>query len=293
MRAALCTAVLCATALGCLLVLLRSADRAVPASCSPSLEPALLTVVTGYWQLSRGSSKHSEREYAAWLGRALRVDAPYVIYTEDAAEDSALRSRLAAARAGLATQFVARPLEGVRLRWGGVFNASWTHPAHVPSAELALVWLDKAQAVADAVASGRAATPWVAWVDAGAALYRSAPPPCGRWPDPAALAALPLDRVVYTRTGADYHDFAGTAFAYAAPLAPAVAAAFADQVGRCAREDADWRCGSDQYVWTRLRERRPQLFFALGEGYGDLVRLLYPRPGGGPGPAAAAAADSR
>ena len=39
---------------------------------------------------------------------------------------------------------------------------------------------------------------WLAWVDAGIVEYRGSPPPRRAWPHPAALAALPRDKVIYT-----------------------------------------------------------------------------------------------
>ena len=191
------------------------------------------------------------------------------------------------------------------------YNASWTHRQHVPSPQLGAIWLEKV-ALLQATAADRrfAQLDWFAWVDAGQAFYRDRDPPIDLWPLAANLAALPRDKLIYTGTWADYHDFAGTAFMCHRSFVEELHALFYDQLDVCAATVGDWRCGNDQYMFTALRRRMPNSFFRIGDGYGNVVPLLFaplnisavpgtvlppapPSPGLAEAAAAAAAAEAR
>ena len=229
-------------------------------------------VVTGFWDIP---NKHGRAFRdggrggggGGWLERTLRLNAPYVFFCDPAA-----RPGLAPYRAGLPTTWADREMKEMAGLAG--YDPRWVHPVHVPSPELALVWLNKMDLVLRASLIAPQAE-WFAWVDAGLCLYRAAPPPASAWPRPGALDALPKDRMVYTRvSGAFYHSFAGTAWLMHRSIVPLMHRLFYEEVERIADDLADWRAGCDQAVWTRLQARRPELFHALGEGYGAVVELL-------------------
>ena len=280
--------------------------RAAPSRCveppPPPDGPYSVAVVTGYWHVS---GKHSARNYRSWFRHTLRLNAPYVIYCDD----DAVEALFAAQRAGLPTTFVRRAVADFTA-WRR-YNASWTHATHVPSPQLGAIWLEKVALLATTAADARfAQLDWFAWVDAGQAFYRDRDPPSAVWPLAANLAALPRDKLIYTGTWADYHDFAGTAFLCHRSFVQALHTLFYGQLDVCAAEVRDWRCGNDQYLFTALRWRVPDAFYRLGDGYGDVVPLLFaplnasavpgtvlppapPPPGRAEAAAAAAAADAR
>ena len=242
--------------------------------------PRVLTVVSGYWQIS---GKHSAAEYAAWFNSSLRVDAPYVFYYGSGADGGpeadtqaeATLKAVSAIRGALPTSFVRRDIRSFRAY--GSYDAGWTNAQHVPSVALALVWLEKVAMLADAAArvSG---TDWFAWVDAGAAPYRNTAPPPVAWPDADHLATLPTNKVIYSGTRSSMHDFAGTAFMLHRSVISRLDAAFEVQRAICAARTRDWRCGSDQVIFTELRARIPTLFYKIAEGYGAVIEELYKKP---------------
>lgn len=265
-------------------LLLRAALLALlAAACAQPAPPARgVTVVSGYWKIS---SKHSNEDYATWFSNTLRVDAPYVFYygagpsivgaQADAAAEG-VRSVVAASRGSRRTRFVRRDMSAFRSF--GTYDAGWTHRRHVPTTALALVWLEKVALMADAAAHDDSGADWFAWVDAGIAAYRTGPPPAGAWPDATHLATLPTDKLIYSGTGEQDHDFAGTAFLMPRSLISRIDAAFEVQRGICAARVADWRCGSDQIIFTEMRSRLPSLFYKITVGYGAVVQELYNKP---------------
>jgi hypothetical protein len=283
--------------------------RAAPSRCAESPQsppvpggPYSVGVVTGYWHVS---GKHSVRDYRGWFRHSLRLNAPYVIYCDE----DAIEALFAAKREGLPTTFVRRSVADFTA-WKR-YNASWTHRQHVPSPQLGAIWLEKV-ALLQATAADRrfAQLDWFAWVDAGQAFYRDRDPPVDVWPLAANLAALPRDKLIYTGTWADYHDFAGTAFMCHRSFVEELHALFYDQLDVCAATVGDWRCGNDQYMFTALRRHMPDAFFRIGDGYGNVVPLLFapvnissvpgtvlppapPPPGLAEAAAAAAAAEAR
>jgi hypothetical protein len=224
------------------------------------------TVVTGFWRIP---SKTSLATYVDWFKSSLVINAPYVVHYEEAWA----KATVSAARQGLPTNFVLRPLSAFAT--AATYRSSWTHDEHLPSRQLGLVWLEKVAMVAEVARANPFGTSWFAWVDAGAAAYRHVPPPAQPWPDRRRVATLPTDRIIYTGTEEFYHDFAGTAFLVHGGISAEVHRRFYAEVDRCAAAVDDWRCGNDQYLMTKLKTKHPDFFYRIGEGYGDVVRELY------------------
>ena len=250
------------------------------------------TVVSGYWLVN---NKHRGSSYDTWFTTTLRLNVPYVFFYED----EEVRHQVAAARVGLPTHFVRRPLADFVSR--ETYNArAWVN-ADVRTAELGMIWLEKVHCVSDAARENVFHTDWFAWVDAGNAAYRWRDIPEAPWPHPAVLGSLPHRKVVYTHVVGEYHRFAGTAFLYHRRFASHIARAFLSSVKDCARELDNWKCGNDQFIFTSLLETTPNSFHVVGQGFGDLVPLLFEarlsahpmwEPGHGPANASCPASSS-
>ena len=235
-----------------------------PESSAP-LSARSTTVVSGYWNIS---SKHSPQAYRAWFKNTLRVNAGMVFFFED--ED--VRATVADIRRGLHTVFIKLALidfEAARL-----YNSAWVHAAHVPTAELGMIWLEKVFLMQRAARANPFNSSWFAWMDAGCAAYRERLPGVEPWPAERELARLPRDRIIYTHVQEWYHHFSGTAYMYHADMIKPVRERFEDEVRRCAATLNAWPCGNDQYLMTQLLDRHPAAFYRLGDGYGELMPLL-------------------
>ena len=223
------------------------------------------TVVSGYWRVR---NKHSKKEFSRWFDNSLKLNAPYVFFYE---EDEVM-SLIAHYRHGLPTQFVKRSIADFDVQ--RLYHPSWTNKVHVPSAELGKIWLEKVFCIRSAAKLNFFRTEWFAWVDAGIAAYRDVVMPSVRWPPD--VASLPQKQIIYTHVSdGAYHHFAGTAFMYHASLVSRITLLFTAAINTCAHTVNDWRCGNDQYIFTQILEENPTLFRRVGDGYGDVVRILF------------------
>lgn len=219
--------------------------------------------VTGYWVVA---NKHGDSYRSGWLQNTLRVNVPYIFFC-----DPELTPEMRAFRGDLPTTWVPRKIEDLRLY--STYDRTWTHPVHQPSAELALIWLNKIDLVRQA-AELNPSFSWFLWIDAGFYPYRAHAPAGEPWPRLGALTNLPERRVVYSYVKESFHSFSGTAWMIHRSILEDVHEAFFQEQKSAAREYCDWRAGNDQVIWTRLRERRPRGFFRLGDGYGSVVTLM-------------------
>ena len=50
---------------------------------------------------------------------------------------------------------------------------------------------------------------------------------------------------------------------------------FQEYIMVCTEMYNDWRCGSDQVIFTEMMKDYPELFFKLADGYGTNLKALY------------------
>ena len=234
-----------------------------------SAVPDDVTVVSGYWHLQ--GAKHTPDEYAAWYQHTLSIQAPYVFYYCD----EGVPGMVGVHRRGIATAFIHRSV--TEFHTYHTYNFSWVHPQYLPIPYVGMVFLEKLHMVLDASRRDIFSTNWFAWIDAGIVTYRNKAPPDAIWPDARRLASLPTDAVIYSSNlgDPDVYDFSGTAYLVHRTLLPRIAALYDVQRATCARLINDWRCGSDQYIWTRLMQRVPGLFHHIDGGNAAVVSALY------------------
>lgn len=230
-----------------------------------------VTIVSGYWMIK---SKHSLSDYTSWFTNTMKINAPTVFYYDNLE----VKNFVSKFRNDLPILFVNRSIESMNTKFK--YNSTWIHSMHVPTHEVALIWLDKVYMMVDALKSNYFKTDWFAWIDAGIARYRNTPPPSDIWPSNLDLFhSLPHDKIIYTGTEKmDFHEFAGTAFMYHKSISVEVSEEFILSYQHCLKlklEEHMYHCGSDQVVFTLLLDRKPALFHKIGMGYGDLVSLLY------------------
>lgn len=255
-----------------LVLFIRAGKWVVSTDAAQSHAEGRVTGVSGYWQIS---SKHSHADYSRWWRNSLRVNTSYVFYYANETDRIAVEE----IRKGMTTQFVKRDLHSdtfSSIHAVVKYSPNWTHPIHVPSVDLARMWIGKVSLVSDAARLNFFNTSWFAWLDAGLASYRDSAPPSQPWPNPVKLAELPTDKIIYTDSGSqEWHNFAGTAFMYHISIVDKVEREMRDAYERCAREENSWMCGTDQILFTRIKKDNTDLFHKIGVGYGNLVNNLF------------------
>lgn len=233
----------------------------------------ILSVVSGWWNLTK--SKSNIETYFKWFDTSLKMNMPYVIFT-----DYENFGVLAKYRVDLCTVFVPRKMSEFLTH--DSYNEEWTHPYHVPSRELGMTWLEKINLVMEA--SKIVDSEYLAWVDAGYSAFRSNQPPPDEWLEDV-IRSLHFDRIGYMYIKESRDDIfrsvfdadsivAGCFFIMHRNLVPLVHFLFYTEYNIVKEELNDWRCGSDQVIFTRLRGKYPELFHPLTYDFGDL-RFLW------------------
>lgn len=205
----------------------------------------------------------------------MKVRAPYVFFYWGESD----RQIVETIRRGLPTIFIQKDLRSSNfstIHKNIEYSSDWTHPSHVPSVELARLWLGKVSLVAEASRLNLYRTYWFAWADAGLAEYRVTDPPQLDWPNAEKLASLPSDKIVYSDSGNhEFHDVAGTAFMYHRSIVEKVENEFRTTYEKCAVEEKSWLCGTDQILFTRMKKATPDMFHQVGVGYGAVLSEMF------------------
>ena len=223
----------------------------------------IVQVVSGYWRVD--DSKYSQLDYDRWLRSSLRINMPYIIFTNSASVDL-----ITDCRQGLPTLIALRDVPSMLAY--PTYQPDWILPGHVPSKEVACIWLEKMHLLLLASRIAPPRTAFFAWVDAGLVSFRERPAPDEQWSSDV-VAALPRDRIAHSvpsLTYFQYHSFAAGVFIMHRDILPQVHALFYAEYGLCREVHSDWRCGSEQFLFSQLQKKHPSLFHAMSYDYGDI-----------------------
>lgn len=235
-----------------------------PTPLRPKTVSEALTVVSGYWSTTNKYTEPGKRSpYEEWMHRTLRLYMPYVLFTDvDNVE------LLIECRRNLPTLFVLRNQRSFKAY--ETYNPTWIHEDHVPSPTLATIWLEKINLML--LASQLTNTSYYAWVDAGLGTFRATPIPQEEWSLDVVMS-LPTTRLSYAQAKGTYHSFAATVMIMHRDLIPIIHALFYKEYDNCSLHIHDWRCGSEQFLLTAVRDKFPHLFHAMSYEYGDISHL--------------------
>jgi hypothetical protein len=239
-----------------------------------------LTVVSGYWKLNKhkyspdgfiwnasflSSSSNASRSspYEAWFTSSLQINMPYIIFTDEATIPSVTPFRHQTA---LPTVYLVKNLSSFQTF--SSYNTSWIHPLHVPSVEVGMIWLEKIHLLK--LASQMVEKPFLAWIDAGLSRYRHHYPPLANEWSSDVLFSLPMNRISYIYVEEEYHSFASGVMIIPKQLIALLEELFYQEYEVVRKEINDWRCGSEQFVLTRIRDKYPHLFHSMSYEYGDI-----------------------
>jgi hypothetical protein len=117
-----------------------------------------VTVVSGYWAVK---SKHLSSSYQVWFQNTLKVKCPYVFF-HDSNEVKKIVTDIRLRTKQYPTHFIQRNLSVAALKFN--YDEKWTHPKHVKTADLAVLWLDKVHMVAEVAALNPFQSEWFAWI---------------------------------------------------------------------------------------------------------------------------------
>jgi hypothetical protein len=209
----------------------------------------------------------TENPYFDWLENSLKVNMPYIVFG-----DPSVIPDLMLRRHDLPTLFVAYGMHAFAIPDEDLVPEEWIQDSkHVPSRALSKIWLEKMNMVYLASQVETNALFYV-WIDAGLSSYRHQAPPKEEWSQEV-LLSLPKDRISFCRVEGEYHMFAAGVIVFPRSMVRLGHFLFYRLHERCMKEIRDWRCGSEQFIWTEALINYPEVFHAMSYSYGDIEFL--------------------
>lgn len=224
------------------------------------------TFVSGYWNVKNKHAKDNSK-YLSWFQNTLRLNEPYVFFLDKKDKDV-----IEPFRKKLPTKYVDYTLDDFYTN--NFYKNHWIHNVHVPSKELGKIWLEKIHLVKLAKDKYDKNKDFYIWIDAGIAPYRENPFPSKKI-SKECLLKLPKDKVSYSYVKDYYHNFGATAMIFPKNVIDKVHDLFYEKLRNCEKEVGNWKCGSDQFTYTKLVNEHPELFYKITEGYGENIKKLF------------------
>jgi hypothetical protein len=195
------------------------------------------------------------------MDNTLAIDMPYIFYTQGDLFDVIL-----AKRNGRPTVLIERNFTWFKVY--STYSPSWYDEYHMPSPELGVIWLEKMNLLYEA--SRTVDSEYYVWIDATISFYRDKPPPKGPWSEKV-IRSLPKNRISYSIVVGGFHSFAATVMIFPRDLVSLMNKLFYEEYDQCrSSPDADFKCGSEQYLFTKIRQKYPQFFHVMSYNYGDI-----------------------
>jgi hypothetical protein len=230
-----------------------------------------LTVVSGYWIVKN----KFDTEYLDWFNNTLKINCPYVFFGNNESIEIAKKYR-----GDLPTYYIKCNInEFYTFRYK---NKMVTHQTHCPSSELNMIWNEKIFLIEKAARLNPFNSEFFSWIDAGICVYREQLPPTKLFPDLNKLALLPKDKFIFTtsdntvfeptKIGSYYHYISGTSYMLHIDLIQSFVEIYSNYLKKIKIDDNIY---TDQVILTLIYNDFPKLFHCIGNGYGDLVPLLF------------------
>lgn len=232
------------------------------------------TIVSGYWSVK---GKHSQESFNQWFTYTLRINCPYIFFGNQESID-----RVKCIRHDLPTEYVLLDITDFYTQKYKHHLAD--HHIHVPSPEVCLIWLEKMFLVQRAKEMNIFGSEYYMWVDAGICVFRNHPPPVHVFPDMTKMVVLPKDKFIFTSSQEPYesycvhennyyHYISGTAFLMHREFIDTFIEKYKSYLEKIITH-LNW-VNTEQKILTHMYHDNEELFFKLGEGYGELVLSLY------------------
>ena len=228
-----------------------------------------VTCVSGFWKVN---NKHGNN-YTTWFQHSLKINCPYVFFG-----DKETIEMIKPCRDGLPTFYVECTIQDfVTYKFK---NRMITHPIHCPSVELNLIWNEKIFLIQKALELNPFHSDFFCWIDAGICIYRNTPPPPIPFPT-IDLNTLPTTQFIYTSSlpyiesnvtnTNHYHHISGTYMLHK-NIINNFAALYEQYLNALLHTNNIW---TDQVILTHIYKNHKHLFYKLGDGYGEIVHLLF------------------
>ncbi len=219
-----------------------------------------LLVVSGYWNVK---NKHNSNSFNDWFKNTLNINQTYVFYCDKDINDNILKFRN-----NYKTIFVDYPINNFYSK--KYINVDVIHPIHVPSKELAYIWHEKIHLLKLTKDNDKNNTKYYIWIDAGIVIFRDKPPPNKKLIINEEI--INEKKLYYSEVDEDYHKFSGGVLLVHRDIIDEIHDKYYDLLNNC---DDEWKCGSDQYIYTKLTLLYPELFFKFSNGYGEILNKLF------------------
>jgi hypothetical protein len=226
-----------------------------------------LTCVSGYWNVN---NKHGNK-FESWFQYSLKINCPYVFF----ADKNTIKT-IKKYRSNLPTFYIECTIQ--EFKCYKYKNKMITHPIHCPSVELNLIWNEKIFLIKRALELNPFHSDFFCWVDAGICIYRDILPPTNSFPNLHKLNTLPTNKFIYTSSlpyiennvniTTYYHHISGTSYILHKNIVNDFAALYEKYL---IHTNNIW---TDQVILTHIYKDHKQIFYKLGDGYGELFHLI-------------------
>ena len=224
-----------------------------------------MSIVSGYWVVH---NKHNNK-FNDWFSKTLRINCPYVFFGNKETIEMVKKYRH-----DLPTYYVHLELNDfVTSKYKNDFI---TDSVHVPSAELNMIWNEKVFLIQRAKELNPFKSDYFTWCDAGICIYREETPPI----EPIPRCFLPKNKLIYTEsnpynesslTSTHYHHVSGT-WCMHVNIIDEFASIYKKYLHKLVpRKDNLY---TDQVILTYIYKDFPELFYKIGSGYGELIKVL-------------------
>ena len=213
-----------------------------------------LTVVSGYWEVK---NKYNDESYKKWFNNTLKINQKYIFFCDknDIEFIKTYRNK--------EIKFIHYPLNNFYSK--KIVKDEWVDPIHSPSKELSMIWHEKIHLMKLAKDQDKYPTEYYAWIDAGISPYRDKIPPNTRLN---INNQIPKNKICYS--WADDNIAAGVLIMHKDMIDE-----FHDKYYDAAKKCNQGHCGKEQHVLTQMMDIYPDLFYKIGEGYGQILVDLY------------------
>ena len=156
------------------------------------------------------------------------------------------------------------------------------HPIHCPSVELNLIWNEKIFLIQKAKNINPFNSEYFLWIDAGICTYRNIKPPKNNFPDLNKVNSLPKDKFIYSSSDIYnpdlikkdnyYHCISGTSYLLHQTIIDKFVEIYKIYLEKLIDKNNIW---TDQIVLSHIYKDYNDLFFKLGDTYGEIVKKLF------------------